>query len=90
MKQIRKKRPFGPLFHTQDEIKLGLVNDLLNGILGLTDGPLRFTLELLRSAFNLKGRVAYRLADALFDCPSGLIGHTLNLVGGATHDFSPE
>jgi len=89
MKQIRKKRPFGPLFHAQSEIKLGLVDDLLNGVHGLTDGLLRFTLELLRSAFNLKGRVAYRLADALFDCPSGLIATPLTL-SVCYHDFSPE
>lgn len=88
---IKKKAAFWAAFFTlRNEVKLGLVDDLFDGILGLTDGFLRFALELLRSAFNLKGRVAYRLADALLDCPSSLIGQALNLVGSAVHDFSPE
>jgi hypothetical protein len=69
---------------------LGLVDDLLDSVLGLANGLLRFALELLRGPFDLKVRVTYRFADALLDCPCGLIDRALDLVGSAAHDCSAE
>src|SRR5450631_3518045 len=87
---VSKKRPTRSLFQAQDKVRSGLVDDFLDGILGLADGLLSFTLALLQGAFDLKVWVAYGLAGALLDHAGGLVRHALDLVGSAAHDWSPE
>ncbi len=81
---MSKKRPLRSLFHAQAKLSSGLVDDFLDGILGLADGLLGFALALLQgAAFDLKVRVAYGLSGALLDPAGGLVSHALDLVGSA-------
>jgi hypothetical protein len=48
--RVSKKRPTRSLFHAQDKVRSGLVDDFLDGILGLADGLLSFTAALLQGA----------------------------------------
>jgi len=71
-------------------LRSGLIDDILDGILGLADGLLGFALDLLRRAFNLEVWVADGLADALLKIAGGLVGYALDLVGSAALDWCPE
>src|ERR1019366_1775707 len=86
----RKKATRKGRFPTWNELYSGLVDDLLDRVLGLADSLLSFALELLPGAFDLKVRVADGVADALLDCASSFVGRALDFIGCATHDRSPK
>jgi hypothetical protein len=77
--RVSKKRPFRSLFHARAKLSSGLVDDFLNGILGLADGLLGFALALLQGAFNLKVGVAYGLSGAPLDRAGGSLAIPLIL-----------
>ena len=67
---VSKKRPFRSLFHAQDKISSGLVDDFLDGILGLANGLLGFALALLMVIDGGQSATPHSYLDELFPMPA--------------------
>src|SRR6187399_1936178 len=67
-----------------------LVHGVLGGFLGIAHGLLALALHFLDHAFALKTVRASGFADALFRLAEGLVGCTLDLVCGRTHQNTPS